>query len=232
MEIYHYIFQCISTYLCFGTSCLCLCWDGSPPAGQHSLRRDRQQHSGGGQRQAGSRTSVPLGNRRRYDPDNNLHSQARMKISTLCHADYQTVCVCVGQWRTRRTVTSWSWGTCWSGHTCRIWRTWPGKHTTRTTERSASRAWPAWWWRSATASTHSLARSITLRHASVTLYTDVRIDEPTTSLTDLPAHHRTPLNIYIRGLKVHKHEGSVRTLVLASRFSMVSVQQEEKFIYF
>ncbi len=69
-------------------------------------------------------------------------------------------------------------------------------------------------------------------HASVTLYTDVRIDEPTTSLTDLPAHRRTPLNIYIRGLKVHKHEGSVRTLVLTSRFGMVSVQQEEKFIYF
>ncbi len=34
--------------------------------------------------------------------------------------------------------------------------------------------------------------------------------------------------IYIRSVTVHKHDGSVRTSVLTSRFGMVSVQQEEK----
>ncbi len=90
------IFSSVFPHICVLVRAVCgLCWDGSPPAGQHSLCRDRQQHSGGGQRQAGSRTSVPLGNRRRYDPDNNLHLQDQMKISILCHDNYQTVCVCV-----------------------------------------------------------------------------------------------------------------------------------------
>lgn len=57
------------------------------------------------------------------------------------------------QWRTRRTATSWNWGTCSSARTCKTWRMWPARLTTRTTGPTASRAWPAWWWRSATAST-------------------------------------------------------------------------------
>ncbi len=32
----------------------------------------------------------------------------------------------------------------------------------------------------------------------------------------------------IRGVTAHKHDGSARNSVLTSRFSMVSVQQEEK----
>ncbi len=34
----------------------------------------------------------------------------------------------------------------------------------------------------------------------------------------------------IRGVTAHKHDGSVRTSVLMSRFSMVSVQQEVKIL--
>ncbi len=36
---------------------------------------------------------------------------------------------------------------------------------------------------------------------------------------------------YIRGVIVHKHDGSVRTSVLTSLFGIVSVQQVEKLNY-
>lgn len=58
-----------------------------------------------------------------------------------------TRCHCIGQWRTRFTLTSCCWGTCWSGRTCRTWRTWRRKRTTKTTEHSASKTWLAWWCR-------------------------------------------------------------------------------------
>ncbi len=41
-------------------------------------------------------------------------------------------------------------------------------------------------------------------------------------------HTHPYICIYIRGVTVHKHHGSVRTSVLTSRFGTVSVQQEEK----
>ncbi len=37
-----------------------------------------------------------------------------------------------------------------------------------------------------------------------------------------------PIYIYIRGVTVHKYDGSVRTLILTSWFGMISVQQGEK----
>ncbi len=63
-----------------------------------------------------------------------------------------------------------------------------------------------------------ILRFITLRHASVTPHADVRLDEPITSLTDVPAHRRALstlgslyiyMYIYIRGVTVHKHDGSL-----------------------
>ncbi len=62
-------------------------------------------------------------------------------------SDPVTRCRCIGQWRTRLTLTSCCWGTCWWGRTCRIWRTWRVRRTTKTTEPSASRIWRAWWCR-------------------------------------------------------------------------------------
>ncbi len=35
------------------------------------------------------------------------------------------------------------------------------------------------------------------------------------------------VNVYSRGVMVHRYDGSVRTSVLTSRFDMISVQQGE-----
>ena len=59
---------------------------------------------------------------------------------------FGSLCLCAGQWRTRLTLTSCCWGTCWWGRTCRTWRTWPRRRTMKTTGPSASRTWGACIW--------------------------------------------------------------------------------------
>ncbi len=54
---------------------------------------------------------------------------------------------------------------------------------------------------------------------------------PSCSLSSLTVLS-TDRSLSNRGVTVHKYDGSVRTLVLTSRFGMISVQQGEKLNFF